>query len=156
MNPSGLFYFDRWAHWGHFQKKPWGFFHKFTQNAPKIYLSHSLRVLSKNALQYVHNVLSQIPTEFIVNFWWNWTTLRVFFENIEINPVGTLWTNFGAFFERTLNEWLGYILGAFWANLWKKPQGFFENVLNMPTNQNKINLMGKFWMCLAGILLGFF
>ena len=51
-----------------FKKKPWGFFHKFVQNAPKIYLSHSSRVLSKNALQYVHDVLSPIPTEFIVNF----------------------------------------------------------------------------------------
>ena len=34
-------------------------------------------------------------------------------------------TYLGAFFERTLNEWLMYNLNTFWVNLSKKPQGFF-------------------------------
>ena len=158
-----------------FSKKPWGFFHEFAQNAPKIYLSHSLRVLLKNAPKFVHNV----PTGFIPMFWKKTLNVVQFHQKFTINSVGmwlsTLWTYCRAFFERTLNEWLRYILGAFCANLWKKPQGFFENAFNVPTDQNKIKLMvyfefvlnvpsglieiktmGIFWMCLAGILLGFF
>ena len=125
MNPPGLFYFDQWAHWGHFQKKPWGFFQKFAQNAPKIYLSHSSRVLSKNTLKFVHNV----PTRFISMFSKKTLNVVQFHQKFTINSAGmwlsTLWTYCRTFFERTLDEWLGYILGAFWANFWKKPQGFF-------------------------------
>ena len=51
-----------------FKKKPWGFFHKFTQNASKLYLSHSLRVLSENAPKYVLNMLNHISNEFTKSF----------------------------------------------------------------------------------------
>jgi len=36
--------------------EPTGFFHNFDQNVPTMCLSHSLRVLSKNAHKYAHNV----------------------------------------------------------------------------------------------------
>jgi len=39
------------------------------------------------------------------------------------------WANCWVFFERTLNEWLRYIVGTFWSNLWKNPLGFFKEEL---------------------------
>ena len=41
---------------------------------------------------------------------------------------GIFWVHFGQIYERN-------------------PKGFFENVLNVPADQNKINLMGSFWIC---------
>ena len=164
MCPSIWSRFDWWAHWEHFQKKPWGFFHKFTQNAPKLCLSHSLRVLSKNASKYIHNV----PTRFISIYSKETLNGVQFYQKLLINSLdmqlSIFWIYLGVFFERTLNEWLRYSLDTFWVNLWKEPQGFFlkmfsmcplikvrsnwwahfECVLNVPTGLIEIKMMSFF------------
>ena len=125
MCPSFWSRFDLWAHWGHFQKIPLGFFHKFAQNTSKLYLSHSLRVLSKNTPKYVLNV----PTGFILMYSKKTLNGVQFYQKLSMNSLN-IWlsilrTYLGAFFERTLNEWLRYNVDTFWANLWKKPKGIF-------------------------------
>ena len=45
------------------------------------------------------------------------------------NPVGMFLSIFWVNYERTLDEWLRYIVGIFWTNLSKKPKGFFKEWL---------------------------
>ena len=105
----------------YFLNEPPGFFDNFVQNLPTICLSHSLRVLSKNAQKFDHNVLNHILNEFF-----------------EKNPPGILWSNIWAFCERTLNEWLRKIVGEFWTKLSKNPGGSFRKYLVG-------DLVGLFW-----------
>ena len=67
--------------------------------------------------------------EFIEGLWWNWTKLRVYCGYIVKNPVGMFLSIFWAYYERTFDEWLRYIVDIFWTNLWKKPKGFFKEWL---------------------------
>ena len=63
-------------------------------------LSHALWVLSKSTHQFDHNVPSHIPNGFFESLWENWTKLRILFDYIEINPLGTFWSDWWVLFER--------------------------------------------------------
>ena len=109
----------------HSLKKPSGFFHKFVQNVPTISLSHSSRVLSKSTHWCDHN----IPTEFFSKNSQRTQHVAQFHHELSKNPLGvwlsTLWSHQWVLYERTLDEWLRFLMGTLWSELWKKPEGSF-------------------------------
>ena len=100
-------------------KKPWGFFHKFVQNLPTIYLNHSSRVLS----QITHNLITICPTIYSMNLlrvyaeidpnWefvlsilkkaqWvcNWAYSEQFMKQLLMSGSDILWANFEQIYGR--------------------------------------------------------
>ena len=88
---------------------------------------HRIPVGIRNCVRIV-TILTHMLSEFIESLWWNWTKLRVYYEYIVKNPMGMLLSIFWVNYERTFDEWLRYIVGIFWTNLWKKPKGLFQRV----------------------------
>ena len=113
---------------GNSLKEPTGFFENFIQKVPIMCLSHSVWVLSKSTHQFDHNVPNHIPNGFFESLWENWTKLKILFDYIEINPVGTFWSDWWVLFERTHTEWLRHMMGTFWMKFSKNPLGSFKEL----------------------------
>ena len=148
--PAFCSHFTHWVHGGYFVKVPTkgpsgyflsktdGFFHNLLSNVPITNLSHSLRVLSKSTHSYDHNV----PSGF---FWKNsWRNLNVaqFYHKLSKNSLSiwliTLWSDQWVLFERTLNEWLRFVMGTLESKLWKNP---WVSLKKYPLGP----LVGKMW-----------
>ena len=91
-------------------------------------LSHSQRVLSKSTHQLDYNVPNHIPNGFFESLWENWTKLRILFDYIEINLLGTFWSDWWVLLERTLCKWLRHMVGTFWMKFSKNPLGSFKEL----------------------------
>jgi len=105
---------------GFFVKENPSFFHNFVHNVSTLNLSHSLKVLSQNALQCNQNVPSRF---FSKKSQWNHTVAQ-FYHKLSKNSLSIwldiLWLHCRAFCERTFNEWLRFRVDTLWTKLWKK------------------------------------
>ena len=142
---------------GHSLKEPTGFFHNFERNVPTTCLSHSSRVLSKNAQQLITlysaiysmsslRVCGKIEPhwEFVVSSLkkTHWAHCGCIIEyslkELLMSGSGKLWVHFAQNCERT--QWVLSKSGS-WVCCWF----FFERTLNLPTDHIEIKVVSIFW-----------